>query len=75
MFFFCVCNSLMKPIFVSCRLNGVQLLTVTVQWSFLVMTTMTSHAIASSTFAGMYDGSILIMFMLFFPSDHICKIP
>uniref|UniRef100_A0A0A9ED79 Uncharacterized protein n=1 Tax=Arundo donax TaxID=35708 RepID=A0A0A9ED79_ARUDO len=34
------------------RLNGVQLLTVHVQWSFLVTITMMSHAIASSAFAG-----------------------
>jgi hypothetical protein len=73
-FFFGVCNSLMKPIFISCRLSGAQLLIVTVQWSFLVMRTTTSRAIASSTFAGTYDGSVLIIFMLF-SSGHICMIP
>jgi hypothetical protein len=50
---------------ISCRLNGVQLLTVHVLWSFLVMKTMMSHAIASSAFAGMYDGSILLMILCF----------
>jgi len=39
----------------------VQLLTVHVQWSFLVTRTMMSYAIASSIFAGMYAGSILLM--------------
>ena len=51
---------------ISCRLNGVQLLTVHVQWSFLVTRTMMSYAIASSIFAGMYAGSILLMTQLSF---------
>ena len=64
MFFFSV-NSFITFI-ISCRLNGVQLLTVHVQWSFLVTRTTMSYAIASSIFAGMYAGSILLMTQLSF---------
>lgn len=38
---------------ISCRQNGVQLQIVLVQWSFLVMGTMMSHASANSASAGM----------------------
>ena len=55
------CSNSFIAFIISCRLNGVQLLTVHVQWSFLVTRTMMSYAIASSIFAGMYAGSILLM--------------
>lgn len=48
-----------------CRRNGVQLLTVNVQWSFLVTRTTMSRAIASSAFAGMYAGSVLLILRCF----------
>jgi hypothetical protein len=44
--------SCMPVLRIARRLNGVQLLIVTMQWSFLVMRTTMSHAIASSTCAG-----------------------
>ena len=54
---------------VSCRLNGVQPLTVHARWNLLVMWTMMSHVIANTGFAGMWVLLLpfpIILFLLFF---------
>ena len=54
---------------VSCRLNGVQPLTVHARWNLLVMWTMMSHVIANTGFAGMWVLLLpfpIILLLLFF---------